>query len=168
MQASNSQPTLSIHASSIREALAAVENAADESAATAAFANLKSSTEQFLSRTEALREDYYKQRTTIQRQALELTGAAGERAPAPPGEAAVTLNLPEIVTVETHPNCLFIYLSFGLVNLLQIALLNTQTRTLYLTSGNVLTLEPGDLQRLAYHCKLFTADAPTGINFPQR
>jgi hypothetical protein len=164
MQASNSQPTLSIHASHVRSALAAMDAAETEAAATAAYASLKSQIESFISRTEALREDYYKQRTTIQRQAVELTGIAGERAPAAPGEANVTLQLPEVLSIESRPNCLFIRLSFGLINLLQIALLDVKAKQLYLTSGNVLKLEPEDVRRLVYHCKLFTADAPTGTN----
>ncbi|MEK7253252.1 MAG: hypothetical protein AAB316_00780 [Bacteroidota bacterium] len=153
------KPTLAQLAAAIRSALSDVENAQDEVSATGAFARLKMLVEAQLSRSEELREDYYRQRNTIQRQAHELTDAAselaaGERAPSAPDELpTVHIQIPEVLTVETAPNCLFVRLSFGLVNLLQIALLDIQARTLYLTSGNVRTLEPADFYRLAFHCQ---------------
>lgn len=168
MQTATSRLTLSQLASHVRSALAAVESAQDEAAATEAFSALKAAIEHQLTRTEELKKAYYKQKDAIEAHAADSAEGeaqpAGERAPQPPGEANVTLNLPEVIAIESRPNCLFVRLSFGLVNLLQIALLDVKGKTLYLNSGNVLKLESEDVRRLVYHTKLFIADAPTGTN----
>lgn len=157
-----SQPTTPLPKleADLERLLSAIESADDP---TEAFAQFKTRFAEYRSRSADLREDWYRQRNTIQRQAqtiaeAEIDELTGERAPHSHETApSLSVNLPEILAIETAPNCLFCRLSFGYVNLLQIALLDVPARQLYLTSGAMRNLETADLQILIFQLQLYPA-----------
>jgi hypothetical protein len=152
--------TLNAIAADIRAALAAVEAAPDDASAAASFARLKALIEEQLSRTESLKTSYYKLKDAApQTEPEEAEQPHGSPAPSQSGDfsASLTATFPDVLTVESAPNCLFCRLSFGFVNLLQIALLDVKAKQLYLTSGAIRNLEPADTKALLFHLKMYTA-----------
>lgn len=69
------------------------------------------------------------------------------------------INLPiehqDVLTVETTPQVGFVRLSFGFVNLLQVALLDVPAKQLYLVGGVMRSLDRDDVVKLVYHTKLY-------------
>ncbi len=62
---------------------------------------------------------------------------------------------PDVMTVETAPQVGFVKLSFGFVNLLQVALLDVSAKQLYLVGGVMRSLDREDVVKLVYHTKLY-------------
>jgi hypothetical protein len=136
-----------------------IESAEDP---TTAFNSLKSNLSEYISRNNSLREDWHKQRNTIQSQANKLTEIGldsiveAENHSDRVGETqAISIAFPDTITVETAPNCQFLKLSFGFVNLLSITLLDVKARTLY-THTHTRTLGNEDIKTLIFHLKLYT------------
>ncbi len=65
------------------------------------------------------------------------------------------LNSPDVVTVETNPQVGFVRLSFGFLNLHQVALLDVPAKQLYLVGGVMRSLDREDVVKLVYHTKLY-------------
>ncbi len=145
---------------SIRQLIEVIENAEDP---TAPFLQLKKDISELTSRTTELRDEYYKQRNTIQRQAhtiaenqlADIIGPASA-APAPPRIVqAPAINFPDVITAETRPQAVFVRLSFGFANLIHVTLLDVKARQLQTTTGTR-NLETQDVKTLIYHLKNFS------------
>ncbi len=142
----------------IEELLLAIESADDP---TQPFAALKAAIQEYKSRSRDLREEWYKQRNTISRQAAtiaenEIDLLAGHRAPTPPeSQPAYIQTTPDVIAIEGAPNCLFVRLSHGFTNLLQIVDLDVKARTLFTTAGTR-TLTDDDTRKLIFHLKLYS------------
>ncbi|MCF8245518.1 MAG: hypothetical protein K9J37_13590 [Saprospiraceae bacterium] len=142
----------------IENLLTAIESADDP---TLQFAELKAAISEYKTRSRDLREDWYKQRNTISRQAStiaesEIDLLAGHRAPTPSESQPNHLQtVPDVIAIESAPNCLFVKLSHGFTNLLQIVDLDVKARTLFTTSGTR-TLTDGDTRKLIFHLKLYS------------
>ncbi len=144
----------------IRRALEATENADNDRSAAEAFNHLKSKIETYFDTAKDTEKEKWKFRNAAASQAAAIAEfqdeilnghRIGESAPS---EHHIHHPSPEIIT-DAAPHCLFIQLSFGFVNLLQIALLDVKAKQLYLNSGNVRGLEDQDVQKLLFHCRLY-------------
>jgi len=85
-----------------------------------------------------------------------------EDAPSSPGDApsmvqtSVTTSIPDVLTLETAPAVGgFISLSFGLVNLLQVALLDVNAKQLYMAGGIIRNLSEADTTKLRHWSQLY-------------
>lgn len=144
----------------IEALLATVEHADDP---TQAFASLKTALQEYKARTRDLREDWYRQRNTISRQAAtiaetEIDLLAGHRAPAAPESqpAQVLAAAPDVIAIDKAPECLFVKTSYGFTNLLHVVGLDVQARTLFTTSGTR-SLSDADTRTFIYHLKHYCA-----------
>ena len=142
----------------IEALLIAIESAEDP---TESFALLTAAINEYKARSRDLREEWHRQRNTISRQATtiaekELDDIIGERAPTP-GESRPTYvqTTPDVIAIESAPNCLFVRLSHGFVNLLQIVDLDVKARMLFTTSGTR-TLTDEDTRKLIFQLKLYS------------
>lgn len=66
-----------------------------------------------------------------------------------------TMDRPEVMTVETTQQIGFIALSFGLVNLHQVALLDVDAKQLYLVGGIMRSLNEMDMNKLRHWSQLY-------------
>lgn len=91
-------------------------------------------------------------------------GSSSDHETAPSSAAVEVLNLiqlpapppsPEVMTVETNPQLGFVRLSFGLVNLHQVALLDVAAKQLYLVGGVMRSLDRDDTVKLVHWTKLY-------------
>ncbi len=156
----------------IRSSLAGMEAAADEMQAAQAYQNLKSQVEGFLVRYAELKEDYYKLRHTVARQANDISSlaleSAGEAAPGEPQPHCFHAHEPDTVTVQNSPDFFFVRLSYGLLNIRHVVELDTNSQTLFTTQGTR-NLQEADMLRLRATLNLYLApEPPTGLSPQQR
>ncbi len=144
----------------IRALLSEMESAADEESAALAYRSLKSCIENYLVNTELWKEELFRLKNTIARQAKDITELSIEAAmggPAP-GESPTIHNSPpqnpEVLTVQNTPDFFFIRLSYGLVNIRHIVELDAHSRTLFTTQGTRNLLDK-DVQTLLFHLNLY-------------
>lgn len=144
---------------SIRNLIEVIENAEDP---TEPFLVLKREISELTTRTTDLRDEYYKQRNTIQRQAHKLAEnelsdiiEPASAAPAPAPASAQPINFPDVITAETPPPAAFARLSFGFVNLIHVTMLDVKARQLH-TSTGTRNLNAQDVKTLIYHLKNFS------------
>ncbi len=130
------------------------------------FAQLRATINEHIDRNRDLREEWYRQRNTIARQAAtiaetELDAIVGERAPVP-GESAQphTPQFPDVVTIDSAPNCLFLPLSYGYINLLHITELDLNAKMMFTTHGSR-NLSEADARKLAWYLKLYSPPTAT-------
>jgi hypothetical protein len=137
------------------------------------FAKLRAALKEHIDRNRNLREEWYQQRNTIARQAAriadtELDALIGERAPVP-GESAQppSPQFPDVLTIDSAPNCLFLPLSYGYINLLHITELDLNARMMFTTHGSR-NLSEADARKIAWYLKLYSPPEamhpPTRIN----
>lgn len=69
--------------------------------------------------------------------------------------SAVATSFPDVLTVESAPPVGFVRLSFGLVNLLQVALLDVKAKQLYLVGGITRNLDRDDVLKLVHWANLY-------------
>jgi hypothetical protein len=142
----------------IEALLEAIESADDP---TMPFKDLKTAILEYKARSRELREDWHKQRNTISRQAAaiaenEIDFLAGHRAPTPNESKPTYIHtLPDTIAVESPPNCLFVKLSHGFTNLLQIVDLDVNARILFTTSGTR-NLTDEDTRKLNFYLQLYS------------
>lgn len=161
MQAKTTYRTTQAIEQDIRRSLAEMEAAADETQAAQAYQNLKSDIGDFLCRSAELREEYFRLKNTVTRQAkditeLELETAIGEAAPGEQQPQHSTIHGADIFTVQNSPDFFFIKLSYGLINIRHIVELDVKAKTLY-TANSTRHLGAGDVRSLLYHLKLYAA-----------
>ncbi|RMF19781.1 MAG: hypothetical protein D6765_17590 [Bacteroidetes bacterium] len=144
----------------IRSDLLRLDQATTEAEAQEAFQALKTHLEELLNSARTLRDEFFKQRNTLARQAnkiadLELDQLAQPN-PAPPKTyPSPDFTLPETLTVTTNPDFFFIPIQSGRVNIRHIAFLDPHTNTLYLSGGIVRQLSPQDVRKLNFHLQHF-------------
>jgi hypothetical protein len=134
----------------------AIEQADDP---TDAFRQLKEALHEYKARSRDIREDWYRQRNTISRQAAtiaesEIDLLAGHRAPTPGEGQPPQLHTaaPDVIAIEKAPECLFVKTSYGFTNLLHVVGLDVKARTLFTTSGTR-SLTDEDTRTFIYHLK---------------
>lgn len=147
------------HEHELRRALAEMEAAQDETAAAQAYAFLKTSVDSYLRRSSELREEYYRLKSTVTRQAhrlaeIDLTSVTGEKAPEETKTSAAAVDFPETITVQQSPDFFFIELSYGLVNIRHIVELDVNSKTLFTVSGTR-NLHADDIRKLIFHLKMY-------------
>ncbi len=69
--------------------------------------------------------------------------------------SAVATSFPDVLTVDSAPPVGFVRLSFGLVNLLQVALLDVKAKQLYLVGGITRNLDRDDVLKLVHWANLY-------------
>lgn len=159
MQAKTTYRTTQAIEQGIRQSLAEMEAAADETQAAQAYQKLKSDIGDFLRRSAELREENFRLRNTVTRQAnniseLSIEAAIGEAAPSDPRQQHFTIHEPDTITVQNSPDFFFVKLSYGLLNIRHIVELDVQSKTLFTTTGTR-NLHADDIRTLLFHLKMY-------------
>ena len=124
------------------------------------FEQLMSAWEEYMFRSRQLREDWFRQRNTVVQQAATIASEDIDRLsagwlPAIEVTEHPVAPLPDTFNVISAPNCLIVRLSFGFVNLLQVALLDVNSAQLYLCTGAVYQLLEKDVKTISYHLQFY-------------
>lgn len=115
-----------------------LENASDETAAAKAYDLLRSSLNEYFAKAKDINSERWRMRETALKQAQHISEfemseiiGAGEQT----SEQHFHVSQPDVVTVQNSPDFYFIRLSFGLLNIRSINLLDVKSKTLHTTSG---------------------------------
>ena len=140
------------------KAIAAMESARDDDAAAKAFLKIKTTFQEYRHRSTELREEYYKQKTTITKQANLIAereeNPQGEPAPSAAPTPHITIESPEIIALQQSPDFFFIPTSYGFANVRHIVELDLQSQTLITTQG-IRHLQSADAKVISYQLKLY-------------